>query len=341
MTTQAATATDRDHTTEEQRPPGWLAPLLDDEDLVSGTGVSAVRAAFAAAGIPSPEDDPTPADRAVSTYFAMTPRYDPNEVLSFHALTAAPGRARGAWWTFVVDRWRSDESAAFADADGRLRWVPPRFVASVEAQIPIAHRNRHRPDRGVDDDVLRYRLARALRNGSTGSVDLAHGYVQWAGYPGGLHLEVGDGRDYTEPLDPELWRALRWLGWLPPDAEERNAWFEAEGPDAVDVALDLVSRTLTALRRAQPRAPRAPHAPAPPAEPTQDGAAKPAGLRGLRASDLPIPDVVVHTTERREALMAALAEYVARHSSSAPVGGCYGAEDLEDDEDDEDLEDDE
>ena len=91
-----------------------------------------------------------------------------------------------------------------------------------------------------------------LRQGGSDSLDLTRGYVQWAWYPAGLHLEVGDGQDYARPLDDQVWESLRWLGWMPPDDVNRNAWFEAEGDGAAEVAYDLVTRTLSVLRQGTP-----------------------------------------------------------------------------------------
>jgi len=104
---------------------------------------------------------------------------------------------------------------------------------------------------------FRERLAEALRDcltapgepwESTGSLDAPGGrYVQWTrldevGTP--VHLEVSDGSDYSEPLDPRLVAVLVDLGWEAPDEEFRNAWTRAQRPDEIDRATALVATTL-------------------------------------------------------------------------------------------------
>ena len=235
-------------------PPVWLAPLLGPDDVVAGPSpVDAVRQEHALDYAAAENRLEGPGDSTASHYFAMVDPDDPNRVLSFHALTPVePDEPEGAWWTYVSDRWVRDPRAAFVDRSGLLRWVDAGVVGSVERQMVIAAEYRRRQQTGQDDDQLRLRLLRVLRQGGNDSIDLPRGYVQWAWYPAGLHLEVGDGQDYARPLEPEVWESVRWLGWLPPDDLNRNAWFEAEGEGAAEVAYDLVTRTVSVLRQAKP-----------------------------------------------------------------------------------------
>jgi hypothetical protein len=111
----------------------------------------------------------------------------------------------------------------------------------------------------ADSTVRRFRdqLAEALREclaapgdpwESTGSLDApGGGYVQWTrvdeiGTP--VHIEVSDGSDYSEPLDPQMVRLLVELGWQAPDEEFRNAWTRAQRPDDIARATALVATTL-------------------------------------------------------------------------------------------------
>ena len=104
---------------------------------------------------------------------------------------------------------------------------------------------------------FRDRLAEALREcltapgdpwESTGSLDApGAGYVQWTrmdeiGTP--VHIEVSDGSDYAEPLDPRLVDLLVDLGWEPPDEEFRNGWTRAQYEREIDRATALVATTL-------------------------------------------------------------------------------------------------
>ena len=91
---------------------------------------------------------------------------------------------------------------------------------------------------------------------STGSLDVpGGGYVQWTrvdeiGTP--AHIEVSDGSDYSEPLDPSLVTLLVDLGWEAPDEEFRNAWTRAQRPDEIDRASALVATTLVVALGAEP-----------------------------------------------------------------------------------------
>jgi hypothetical protein len=197
--------------------------------------------AVAATGSPS-----GPPDEQRDQFFAAVDVLDRNAVLDLYSLTgpAAPG-ARCRWWRFEGEGWVVlDHPWTGTGPAARLRWVPSPVVPTVVAQL-ISHHRRSQAARSAGR--LRDLLERALSCHSTDGIRLGSGYVQWAGYPGGLLLEVGDGRDFALPLDEQLWSGLRWIGWRAPDEENRNAWFQAEGPDAVEVAADLVSRTLALL----------------------------------------------------------------------------------------------
>ena len=128
-----------------------------------------------------------------------------------------------------------------------------------DSKVPLDRLEQMREQVLTDFTVRRFRdrLAEALREcltasgdpwESTGSLDApGGGYVQWTrmdeiGTP--AHIEVSDGSDYAEPLDPNLVALLVNLGWESPDEEFRNCWTRAQYEREIDRATALVATTL-------------------------------------------------------------------------------------------------
>lgn len=84
--------------------------------------------------------------------------------------------------------------------------------------------------------------------GSGGAVDLPDGgYLQWtrvAEAGTAIHLELADGSDYSEPMDPALVSLLTDFGWQAPNDQFRNAWLQVEPGAELRSAAELVARTL-------------------------------------------------------------------------------------------------
>ena len=125
--------------------------------------------------------------------------------------------------------------------------------------VPLDQLQQMREQVLADFTVRRFRdrLAGALREcltapgdpwESTGSLDApGGGYVQWTrmdeiGTP--VHIEVSDGSEYAEPLEPRLVALLVDLGWEPPDEDFRNGWTRAQYEHEIDRATALVATTL-------------------------------------------------------------------------------------------------
>ena len=125
--------------------------------------------------------------------------------------------------------------------------------------VPLGWIDQLREQVLADFTVRRFRgrLAEALREcltvsgdpwESTGSLEApGGGYVQWTrmdeiGTP--VHIEVSDGSEYAEPLDPRLVALLVDLGWEAPDEEFRDGWTRAQYPHEIDRATALVATTL-------------------------------------------------------------------------------------------------
>jgi hypothetical protein len=120
--------------------------------------------------------------------------------------------------------------------------VPESKVKSIVDQLVLVHEMGAQTPPAPAAPALHSRLTRALQEQSTGHLDLGPAYVQWAGYPQGLLLEVGD--NTSDGSLAATWAEhLGWLGWQTPDALNQNTWFRAELPDAVDTAVDLIVRT--------------------------------------------------------------------------------------------------
>jgi hypothetical protein len=235
-------------TPDDGMPPSWLDGLLDpDECVLARDPFEAVLRSLPQARFP------VRMRRAMwgvpTTFFAVVDACDGHMVMSLHALvTEMEDRCGGAWWTMEDPGWVRDEPRI--RPGHRLRWLALDMVGDLIVQLEGYFR---RFRRACQPEALRRDMRKAMLEESAEHLDLDPGYVQWAGYPGGLHLEVGDGNLYDQPFDEALWSDLRWLGWEPPGIEERNAWFEAFGPDAPDVGADLVVRTLEVLAEARTR----------------------------------------------------------------------------------------
>lgn len=229
-------------------PPSWLEDLLDDQDhVLTLDPFEAVLQALPQARFP------VELRRTMwgvpTTYFAVVDSLDPSMVMSLHALvTEMEDRCGGAWWTMEDPGWVRDLPAIRPGL--RLRWLAQDVVGEVSDCVQ-AHYLRAR--RARRPEALREDMRTAMQDKGVGSFDLDPGYVQWAGYSGGLLLEVGDGNDSTEPFDERLWADLRWLGWLPPEGAQRNAWRVVSGPQAPGVGADLVVRTVEVLSAARSR----------------------------------------------------------------------------------------
>lgn len=229
-------------------PPSWLEGLLDDQDHVVATDP------FEAALRSLPQARfPVSLRRVMwgvpTAYFAVVDSFDPSMAMSLHALvTEMEDRCGGAWWTMEDPGWVRDLPQGRPGL--RLRWLAQDMVGDVIAGMEAHFRRTRRASR---PEALRADMRKAMQQQGGGSLDLDPGYVQWAGNSGGLLLEVGDGNDYTEPLDEGLWADLRWLGWMKPEGAARNAWFAASGPGAPEVGADLVARTLAVLAAARVR----------------------------------------------------------------------------------------
>lgn len=229
-------------------PPSWLEGLLDGQDqVVALDPFEAVLRSLPQARFP------VRLRRAMwgapTQFFAVVDSCDSHMVMSLHALVnEMEDRCGGAWWTMEDPGWVRDRPHLRAGL--RLRWLALDMVGDLIIDLQDYFR---RTRRARQPETLRADMRNAMEQRCASSLDLDPGYVQWAGYPGGLRLEVGDGNDYTLPFDEGLWTDLRWLGWLPPGDEERNAWFEVFGPQAPEVGVDLVVRTHAVLAEARAR----------------------------------------------------------------------------------------
>jgi len=215
----------------EHRDPFWAVQRMLPADDVAALGTDGFLL-----GVPT-------------TYFALVDALDTDAVLSAHALVWEPDTlAGGAWWTLVEGGWLCERPERTAGS--RLRWIQSDEVAAVTGGIDLFFAQQRQARRPT---TIRRRITAAVESEGVDVIDLEPIYVQWAGFPAGVHLEVGDGKTYEQPLDPQLGADLRWLGWRMPGQGNRNAWFEVVGPDAVDLATDLVVRTLTVLEGVETR----------------------------------------------------------------------------------------
>ena len=232
-------------------PPWWLQTVLrGPRDLVAATGDP-----FRAVQRLLPDDDIASLGMqrfllgVPTTYFVVVESQETDLVISLHALVwERETLDKGAWWTLVEGGWIRERPPV--SSRDRLRWLPHDDVDGVARGIEqhfVAAGRAHRPD------SLRARIIASASDGTPELIAVGPVHLGWVGRAGGVSVRVGDRRPAEQPLDPMLWADLSWLGWEPPSSGARDAWFEAAGPAGVEVATDLIVRTLAMLDQAEAR----------------------------------------------------------------------------------------
>jgi hypothetical protein len=150
----------------------------------------------------------------------------------------------GTWCEAI----RGDALLVLDSGDGEYeRSLPPEII-SILIEADSAPSPRPSDDlTTMDWDALYSRLLhelpRALQELSVGGVDLPGSrYVQWAGFPEGLHIEVVGNAFLEEPLSFPERRALQMQQWQVPEPPEWPNFFRRfEHPIAIaEVAATLV-----------------------------------------------------------------------------------------------------
>ena len=93
---------------------------------------------------------------------------------------------------------------------------------------------------------------RSTPDEATGRWGLRHGAIEWHCTDGVLHVEVGDGGAYDQPLAQPLVDVLVDLGWNPPDHDFRNCWLQPPDETLESTAQIAVLTTVTAFGYPEP-----------------------------------------------------------------------------------------
>lgn len=93
---------------------------------------------------------------------------------------------------------------------------------------------------------------RSTPDEATGRWGLRHGAIEWHCTDGVLHVEVGDGGAYDQPLAQPLVDVLVDLGWNPPDHDFRNCWLQPPDGTLESTAQIAVLTTVTAFGYPEP-----------------------------------------------------------------------------------------
>jgi len=95
-------------------------------------------------------------------------------------------------------------------------------------------------------------LWRTTPNDGSGQWRLRQGRIEWHCTDGLLHVEVGDGGPYAQPMTQPFVDVLVDLGWNHPDRDFRNCWLQPPGQALEPAARIAVLTTMAAFGYPEP-----------------------------------------------------------------------------------------
>ncbi|MFN8214587.1 MAG: hypothetical protein U0R27_13140 [Candidatus Nanopelagicales bacterium] len=145
----------------------------------------------------------------------------------------------------VHDHRASFDGRSVPLSEGRLGQLLREVQSALDAQALGTPAAADAVTRLVD-------LWRSTPDEASGLWGLRHGAIEWHCTSGLLHVEVGDGGAYDQPLAQPLVDVLVDLGWNAPDHDFRNCWLQPTAETLESTARIAVLTTVTAFGYPEP-----------------------------------------------------------------------------------------